>query len=433
MMNRRLFLGSAIGAALAARVRPATAAPLSEKPGWPPPVFQDDEQYWRTLRREFLIPGDEAFFNTGTLGSSPRIVGETVIDHMRLVDATIAHWDYKAGHPEYLTGYQPETEIRAKIAALVGASTEEIALTQNATVGMNYVANGLPLQPGDEIILTDQEHPGGRTGWDLKAKRYGSYVKNVRVPVPPQNPQQLIDLFVTASTPQTKVWAIPMLTSQLAIRFPVQELCRLARERGIFTVIDAAQICGHIHVDLHEMGCDAFYSSPHKWLLAPKGCGFLYVAARRLPGMWATLASSNWDNYRDGALRLMQIGTGNLSLLKGFDAAIEFHNRIGPERVQARIFSLADRLRAGLRQIPQVTIWSPQHAEMTSGTTVWSLAGYNATELMDGMWDRSKVRCRAMGDPYGVRQCCHIYNSPEEVDRTLATVREMIAARRNAR
>ena len=139
---------------------------------------------------------------------------------------------------------------------------------------------------------------------------------------------------------------------------------------------------------------------------------------------------SNWDNYRDGAFRLMQIGTGNLSLLKGLDAAIEFHNRIGPDRVQARIFGLADRLRTGLRQIPQATIWSPQHPELTCATTVWSLAGHTAEQLMDGLWEGWKVRCRAMGDPYGVRQCCHIYNSPEEVDRTLATARQMAAARR---
>jgi isopenicillin-N epimerase len=293
-------------------------------------------------------------------------------------------------------------------------------------VGMNTVANGLPLQLGDEVILTDQEHPGGRTGWDLKSKRYGIFVKNVHVPVPPQNPQQLIDLYVNATTPQTKVWSIPMLTSGLAIRFPVAEMCRLARERGIFTVIDGAQICGHLHINLHELGCDAFYSSPHKWLLAPKGCGFLFVRNQRLSGLWATLASSNWDNYRDGAFRLMQIGTGNLSLLKGFEAAIEFHNRIGPDRVQARILALAERLRAGLRQIPQATIWSPQHPELTTATTVWSLAGYSAVELMDGLWERSKVRCRAMGDPYGVRQCCHIYCFPEDVDRTLATARQMV-------
>ena len=111
MMNRRLFLGSTLGAALAARARPghAAEAPHGHGPaGWPPPVFQDDEAYWRTLRREFLIPNDEAFFNTGTLGSEPRVVLQAVVDHMTQVDATIAHWDYKAGHPDYLTGYGPE-------------------------------------------------------------------------------------------------------------------------------------------------------------------------------------------------------------------------------------------------------------------------------------------------------------------------------------
>lgn len=428
-MDRRHFLGSALGAALASRARPAAAEPAPTRGSFPPPVFQDDEAYWRRLRREFLMPSDEAFFNTGTIGSSPRVVTEAVIDHMRMVDATIAHWDYKPEHPDYFAGYRPETELRTKLAALVGASADEIALTQNATVGMNLVANGLPLQPGDEVLFTDQEHPGGRTGWDLRARRYGITVRTVHIPVPPRDPQQLIDLYVNATTPQTKVWSIPMLTSQLANLFPVREMCRLARERGIFSVVDGAQVVGHLRVNVHEMGCDAFYSSPHKWLLAPKGCGFLYVAANRLPEIWATLASSNWNNYESGAFRLFQIGTGNLSLLKGFEAAIDFHNRIGADRVQARIMALANRLREGLRQIPAVTVSSPQHPELLSGTTVWGLRGYTATELMDGLWERAKVRCRSMGDPFGVRHCCHIYNLPEEIDRALATARQMAAAR----
>jgi len=154
------------------------------------------------------------------------------------------------------------------------------------------------------------------------------------------------------------------------------------------------------------------------------------VSRERLPHLWATIASGQWDNYRDGAFRLMQIGTGNLSLLKGYEAAIDFHNRIGPARVTRRITGLADRLRTGLRQIPQVTINSPQHPELTTATTVWSLAGFQAPELMDQLWARGKVRCRSMGNPWGVRQCCHIYNSPEEVDRTLETVRRMAGERR---
>ena len=432
MMNRRHFLGSAVAAALLGRNKSA-AAPTPASPfggSLPPAVFQDDESYWRALRREFLMPADEAFFNTGTLGSSPRVVLDAVVNHMTQVDATIAHWDYKPDHPDYFTGYRPELELREKLARLINATAAEIALTQNATVGMNYVANGIRLQPGDEVILTNQEHPGGRHGWDLKAKRYGVFVKNVTVPVPPESPQQLIDLYVNATTPQTRVWGIPHLTSQLAILFPVKELCRLARERGIFTVIDGAQVCGHLALDMREIGCDAYYSSPHKWLLAPKGCGWLYIRAERLPEIWATIVSSNWDNYHDGAFRLMQIGSGNLSLLKGYEAAIDFHQRIGSARVEQRIVGLANRLREGLRQIPQARIWSPQHAELVSATTVWSLGGWSATELMDQLWERSKVRCRAMGDPYGVRQCCHIYNAPEEVERTLQTIRRMAWERR---
>jgi isopenicillin-N epimerase len=356
----------------------------------------------------------------------PRVVLQAIADDMSQVAGTIAHWDYKPGHPDYIAGYNPEAELRTALATLIGAAPDEVALTQNATLGMNYVANGLPIEPGHEVILTNLEHPGGRMGWELKSKRYGIYVKQVTVPVPPADPQQLMDLYLNASTPQTRVWSIPHLTSGQAVRFPVERMCALARERGIFTVIDGAQCSGHFQLDMKKIGCDAYYSSPHKWLLAPAGSGFLYMTADRLPGVWATLASATWDDYKAGAYRLMQIGTGNRSMLKGYAAAIEFHNRIGPERVEARIMSLANRLRAGLRQIPQVTIHSPTHPELVSGTTVWSLAGYTGEQLMDGLWSRAKVRCRSMGDPLGVRQCCHIYTLPEDVDRTLETVRQMV-------
>ena len=429
MLDRRSFLGSVAGAALLARTGRAAPAPaLAPAPRdlFPASTLQDDEAFWRNLRKEFLIPADEAFFNTGTLGSMPRAVVQAVADDMNLVAGTVAHWNYKPGTPDYIAGYNPETELRTSLAALIHASPDEVALTQNATLGMNYVANGLPLEPGHEIILTNLEHPGGRMGWELKSKRYGIYVKQVTVPVPPSDPQQLIDLYVNATTPQTRVWSIPHLTSGQAIRFPIERMCAIAKQRGIFTVIDGAQMSGHVQLDMKSIGCDAYYSSPHKWLLAPAGSGFLYLSSDKLPDVWATLASATWDDYKAGAYRLMQIGTGNRPMLKGYAAAIEFHNRIGPARVEARILALANRLRAGLQQIPQVTIHSPTHPELVSGTTVWSLAGFTGEQLMDGLWNRAKIRCRSMGDVLGVRQCCHIYTLQDDVDRTLSTVRQMV-------
>jgi selenocysteine lyase/cysteine desulfurase len=274
--------------------------------------------------------------------------------------------------------------------------------------------------------MTDQEHPGGRTGWELKAKRYGCFAKQLHVPIPPDAPRQLVDLFADAVTPQTRVIAVPHITSALAIVFPVEEICRMARERGIFTVVDGAQVCGHLKIDVRRIGCDAYFSSPHKWLLAPKGCGFLYLRKERLDGVWCTLASSNWDNYKEGAFRLMQWGTGNLSLLKGLEAALDFHEALGPARVYARIRDLADHLRAGLRNIPKVAILSPAHTDLCCATTTYKVAGLTGVQVQDALWERSRVRVRSVGE--GVRHCCHVYNTMDEVDRSLGTLNAIAGA-----
>jgi selenocysteine lyase/cysteine desulfurase len=177
---------------------------------------------------------------------------------------------------------------------------------------------------------------------------------------------------------------------------------------------------------MKTMGCDAYFASPHKWLLAPKGTGFLYVRKEVQPKLWSTLASTEWDNHGVGMYRLMQYGTGNLSLLIGLEKAIDFHMAIGSQRVQDRILGLADRLRTGLQQIKGVRIMSSLHPEIRSATTIWGIDGMSGALLQDMLWDRSKIRVRSVGE--GVRQCCHIYNMEEEVDRTLSTVRTAVKA-----
>jgi selenocysteine lyase/cysteine desulfurase len=185
-------------------------------------------------------------------------------------------------------------------------------------------------------------------------------------------------------------------------------------------MIDGAQAVGQLRVDVKAIGCDAYVASPHKWLLAPVGTGVLYVAENRLKDVWATLASGNWNNYEpaDGAFRLMQFGTANLSLLVGLDAALEFYKTIGPERIEQRILELANRLREGLQKISRARIHSPTHPSMACGIVTWGVEGVSGPALMDELWARKKIRVRFQ-DETMVRQSVHFYNQPEEIDATL--------------
>ena len=422
MVDRREFVRSILAgsaAATAATHSRASAPALAAQE-----AFQDGESYWAHLRWQFLIPEDQAYFNTGTLGASPRVVVDAVASHLRYVEESLALWDYSPDKPERLAGYRPERGLRQKLADYVHADLDEIGLTVNATMAMNTVANGLDLKTGDEVLITDKEHPGGRTGWDLKQKRYGIVVREVPVPAAVQSPDEIVRAFEAAMTPRTRVIAVPHIISGPGIILPVKRLCGLARERGIFTSIDGAQAVGHLHVDVRDLGCDAYFSSPHKWMLAPKGTGFLYIRRDAQERVWTLLASSQWDNYADGMFRLMQWGTLNQSLLRGLEAAVDFMNAIGRDRVEARVRSLGSSLRKGLSQVAGVSVVTPMSPDLSAGITHWGVEGLTGRQLQDELWTRRKIRVRAGGDKV-VRQSTHIYNSLAEIEATIAVAKAL--------
>jgi isopenicillin-N epimerase len=409
--------------------------PLSEAAAAPPPAAvaqaetwpaASDPRYWRYLREQFAIPADEAYFNVGTYGARPRQITEAVVEHMREIDRTITHYDYRPEHPEYFAGYRKQEELRAKVGALINASAREVALLQNATMGSNLVASGLDLQPGDEVLMTDQEHQGNRGPWELREKRGGIRVKKLPIGMPPADPEAVLRVVADAIGPRTRVIDVPHITSKLGIVLPVEKICALARARNIFTLIDGAQAIGHLRIDVKAIGCDAYVASPHKWLLAPAGNGVLYVREGRMNELWATLASGNWDNYEpaDGVFRLMQMGTASQALLVGLDAALEFHRRIGPERVEQRVLELSNRLREGLKKTARATIYSPTHPALACGIVTWGIEGVTGPRLMDELWSRKKLRVRSQ-DEKMVRQSAHFYNSPEEIDATLEVARAL--------
>lgn len=385
----------------------------------------DDPLYWQNLRKQFPMPPDETYFNTGTLGAQPLCVVNAVINDMRKKAEQIAQWDFKSEDNSWISGYGTNISIREKLGKLINADVKEIALLQNATMGMNLIANGLNLNPGDEVLSTNQEHPGGKCGWELRSKRQGIVWVPVVIPVPINDPDEIVNRFKSAITSRTRVIAIPHIISATGVIIPLKRICSLAREKGIFTVIDGAQSVGHIKVDVKDIGCDAYFGSPHKWVLAPAGSGFLYVCQEQMKNVWTTLASGQWDNQEDGGFRLQQRGTGNPSLLVGFEAALDFFHAVGADRVIARIKELGDRLRSGLQKNPRVHIYSSVHPEICAGITTYRIEGMTGDQMQGEFWKRRKMRPRSVGKELGVRHSVHIYNSIAEIDGAIEIVNDL--------
>ena len=430
MISRRGFIRSLAIAAAAPTLAPAgegaTAATSAAPPGWP---ADSDLQYWSKLRKQFDLRDDEVFLNTSTLGSPPRAVTDAVAASMRRLSSTLAEWNYKHGEPNWFSGYSGEEPIRAKLAGLIHADPPEVALTQNATMGLSFCAMGLDLERGDEVIQCDQEHVGAKSCWETLQKRRGVVWKTVTLPVPMNDPDQIVRLVEAAITPKTRVIAWPHITSQLGAIQPVQAICALAQAHGIYTVIDGAQAIGQISIDVHAIGCDAYAGSPHKWLLAPAGNGFLYLRQGTANRVWTTVASGEWANEKDPGTRLTQRGTGNLSLIQGLDAAMDFHLRVGPERWFARIRQLGDYLRTRLGEVPGVVLSSSTRQGMCAGITTWKLGDYPPYEMVDAIWEHARIRPRAVSPVWGIRTSTAIYNSEREIDRLIAAAREVAKKR----
>lgn len=424
-LGRRAFLSLSGSALLLAGSRTGLEAGVTSGRTFSANADADDAEIFAAARREFLFPTDVAYCNTGTLGAMPRGVLEAQTNELRRLEVELPDWPYYTQIGAPLTGYQPREDIRADVGRFIGAEMDEIALTQNATMSMNFLANGMTYSPGDEILFTDQEHGGSFGPFRLMAKRHGAVVREIDLDAAvARGPEGVLQAFEDAITPRTRVIMFSQITSSFGYRLPTSELCALAQDRGIFSIVDGAQVLGQLPVDVKELDCDAYVSSPHKWLLAPKGTGILYIERSRQEELWATLGSYNYDNREDGAFRFMQYGTGSPAMLTGLRAALDFNRELGVERIARWNRAMTAQLHEGLQEIPNTRIHSSTHPDMFGGATTFGLENKTADELQDALWE-GKIRVRAQRNNRRVRLCAHLYVSPDDIARTLDIVRTL--------
>ena len=386
----------------------------------------DDPQFWSKVREQYMLSKESVFFNPGTFGAMPTIVVDKMVENLRNTAMNVADWDYKDDNTaQIISGYQALMFVRTKVGKILNCDPKYIALTDNVTNGMSYIANGITLQPGDEFITSNQEHTGGKSSWIVKEKRVGAVYKEVTLPKPIRDAAEVIEIITKSFTPRTKVLMLSHIISGSGAILPMREICAAAAKRGIFTVVDGAQSIGHIKVDITDIGCDAYVGCFHKWIGAPAGTGFMYLRSDKMKDIWSTVASGNWNNHDDEGYRFTQRGTGNFSVIAGLDAALDFHLSLGADKVYDRIKFLGDRLREGLRKINKVKIFSPADNAMCAGITVYNIEGWTGPKLQDEFWNRARMRPRASSAEFGVRHCTHIFNSTDEIDKALDIVKQL--------
>lgn len=317
------------------------------------------ETYWARVRGEqFFLPNWRAFLNNGSLGVIAKPVYQSVVEYLNRA-AALEMEEY----PRW--GYERLDAERTELAAFLGCSKDELALTHNCTEAMSTIANGLDLKPGDEVLTTDQEHSGGLECWRLKQARAGVRVRTAKIPVSPKNPEEVADRVVSAIGPATRVLSFSGITTTTGLVLPVESICRAAREKGVVTVVDGAHMNGQIPVNLSALGCDYFAGSPHKWMFAPAGCGILYGRGDQLDHLWPAVVSGGWDNKTElKAARFMMVGTNNRAIFQGMIAGVRLLKALGPEEVFSRLRQLSKRAMEEAQKRRYVEVITPDDGRL---------------------------------------------------------------------
>ncbi|WP_082765334.1 MULTISPECIES: aminotransferase class V-fold PLP-dependent enzyme [unclassified Phenylobacterium] len=390
-------------AALAAVGLTPAASSLASAPSAPPSA-------------EYGFAPGLTYLNTASLGPTPRSIRDVMDRAWTDLETNPVRMAYGQG------GVVGETDVaRGRIADLLGCAADELLLTRSTTDAMNILAAGTRLSEGDRVLTTDQEHEGGTYCWTSLARRRGIAVDVIPIAPEDHEAAAIVPRFAARLRPTTRVISVSHVISATGHRMPVEQIAALARSRGVSCVVDGAQAWGQIPVDVKAIGCHAYATTGHKWMMGPKGCGVLYLS----PDARETFQPVQLE---DGHRFVSNAtGVGCLPLAIGLGAAAEAMSRRGIAEVAAHNMTLRDRAYEGLASIPGLTLASapPGHAMGTALVAARLPDSMDSNLFRQAMHDRHRVVVKMAEKRWfnGFRLSPHLFNTEADVDRALAAIR----------
>ena len=432
MQSRRQFLGAmslpAAAAMAGVPVLPAVlrkdatalAADLASHPGTPQEVASD-EMFWAEVQRAFTVDRTLVNLNNGGVSPSPAFVQDAMKKHLDLSNKAPTYYMWQIQEPM-------REGVRQRMAREWGVDPEEIAFVRNASEGLQTLQFGMDLQRGDEVLTTTQDYGRMITTFRQRERREGVILKQIEVPVPAEDPAEVVRLFDQAITDRTRMILICHTINLTGQIFPVRELSELGRRRGVPVIVDGAHGLAHFDFKLSDLGCDYYATSLHKWLFAPHGTGLLYVKKEKIPGLWPLMAAP--ERMDDDIRKYEEIGTHPAAGYLAIGEALTFHQGLGSQRKEARLRYLRDYWANALLEHDRFRLNTSQMPEFSCGIGNIQLEGVDSVALNSWLWNRHKIITVAIKHAQfeGLRVTASVYTHPEEIDRF---VEAMIYAARN--
>ena len=378
------------------------------------------------MRSEFLLEDGIVFLNHGSYGATPRVV-------LAAQDAWRARMERQPVH--FMSRVLPEAlrEAAGVLAGFLGVSGDDLVFVENATAGVNAVMRGATLGPGDEVLTTDHAYPAIRNVLGLVCRESGATLVEAALPFPLSGDDQVVASVAAALSPRTRLAVFDHVTSETATVLPIAALAALCRSRGVPLLVDGAHAPGMLDLDIAAVGADWYVGNAHKWLFAPKGCGFLWAARLRQPGLHPPVVSHGLD--QGFTAEFDWVGTRDPSAWLTVRDAIAFLDGLGPNglgaaAVRAHNNDLAAEAATLLSAAWGSEAGSPAAMRGAMATVRLPLSGTPpeaAARLHDRLIDEHgiEVPVLALGGSLWVRISAQVYNEIEDYARLAQAVAKM--------
>lgn len=368
----------------------------------------EDDALFALVRRQLLVPDGRIYLNTGSLGPSTLQVIDTVYGAMRELEMSPAAENWGP------LGQKMEG-VRQIIADYIRAEKDNILLTRNTTEGLSLVAQSIRLEPGDEILTTDQEHGGALVGLEYTAANQGATIRKMTLPMPTLSTGQILETLQANLTENTKMVLLSHVNTITGLVMPFSEIAAITQPRGILLVADGAQAPGQLKIDVKAMNVDAYATSGHKWLLGPKETGFLYVSPTLQPQIHSAFTHSGFAAYSASS------GTRNVATIIGLGEAIRWNREIGEERIQRRCLEMRNYCRQQLEALPGIKLISPAEDALSCAIVSFTLDQAKNNEVAQKLKEQDII-IKVLPGINGNRISCHHFILKEDIDRFISAL-----------